>query len=1037
MEHNHRVDEHLLHRLSVLLHLGPDRIKLNQSFIQNGGDSLLAIKFSNWIRRFEHLHVSVGAILRTNNLRSLLTKQGLKGLATEQSSCPFNGEDEVVATSSPNRHDHKTLDPIQRIPTVIPTTGLPITFVQAGVAVYTHRVPGAAVQHVTQYCYTDVLPRLRYAFAKAISEFHVFRLRLEVETSPLLVKASWKKSVELNWSECQIQSHEDLEESFRVWSIEASAEPVFRVLTPAAVDGSRSLSVVHWFYHHSLLDGKSMDILLQQVDAYVDTPSLPLKSDDHTLDVVRGLQQYHAPRKGAARAFWATREIPGEARNHPLLRILDGDRLSSRVRMKYTDVFYPENIRTFQSRMGFTLEVLVRGSLALVLSKLQGASNVSFMSVSSRRSLPINDIEDAVSNLATSMVLSIDVNRTETSRNFLGQVFHKVLELEDMSYSDPSDGFSLGGLVVVSSDIQSHTPWYSNGHQTEVMSPKETLPTLYVSPTGRIRFTYNSEWRSPSEIKIFINLFKTAMNGLASGTLTVGECLQNMLPLSQREMVLKWGNCLSPRTSIDSVDDDIMSLFQKQALMRGDAAALELRGRHTSYRNLACMINIISRRIRETFEPGSVIMIHADGSINWIVAMLGVLDAECIFSPQGVNLPHQLRSEHYAIAEARAFLVPNKENDLISPDGCKLRLCVEELLQAAGTDSTTPQITSFRRHSPLSAAYICFSSGTTGKPKAIKCTNSGVVSLLTDPVARLGVMPGTRLAQTMAPPFDGAIQGVFSVLCYGGTLVLRDAMEPFEHLRVADTILTSPSFAAELNPGDYPNVRFVFLGSEVLPQHIADVWSAGREATYNVYGPTECHMVVTAQKIEPGRCVTIGRPFPSARIYILDESGGLVPPLVAGEIHIAGVQVAQGYIGLEDETERRFVPDSIWPSDGGRMYRTGDWGYWTLDGQIAFIGRTDRQVKLGGFRIDLNDVQARLEKAITPKARVVIVTVGDALGCAISDAPPGVGEEQVRAAAKAVLPPQNLPKRIRFLQKMPLSPFGKTDYRAVAKLLET
>ncbi|KAH8696504.1 hypothetical protein BGW36DRAFT_274500, partial [Talaromyces proteolyticus] len=249
---------------------------------------------------------------------------------------------------------------------------------------------------------------------------------------------------------------------------------------------------------------------------------------------------------------------------------------------------------------------------------------------------------------------------------------------------------------------------------------------------------------------------------------------------------------------------------------------------------------------------------------------------------------------------------------------------------------------------PLSAAYICFSSGSTGKPKAIQCTHSGVVSVLRDPVARLHVGPGHRVAQTLAPAFDGALLEVFSALCYGGMLILKDPTEPFEHLRVADSLLTTPSLAAELNPEDYPNLKYIYLCSEVLPQHTADRWSAGQANTYNIYGPTECHMVSSAQKVKPGQFVTIGTPFLSTRIYILDKQGALSPPLVAGEIHIAGVQVSQGYIGLDEETKQRFILDTIWPTDDGRMYRTGDWGYWTLDGQVAFIGRTDRQVKLVG-----------------------------------------------------------------------------------------
>jgi amino acid adenylation domain-containing protein len=1031
------IDPGLLERLCTLLNLDSERIKLEGTFIRNGGDSLLAIKFSNIIQASEHVHIGAGAVLRAKQIGALLDKSQLIKLATgvARLSSPCNTL-LPLAAPSPHQNDHKTLDPIQRIPTTIPTAGLPLTFIQAGVAVYTHHVPGGAVQHVTQYCYTDLLPRLKMAFMKAMSSFLVFRLKFEVETSPLLVTATLKESFELNWAEQQVVSLEEanLEASFRMWSIEASTEPVFRIVTPRETWSERKLSAVHWFYHHSMLDGRSMDMLLQQVDAFIDHPSLPVQVNDRTFEVVQGLKQYHSTHEGAARAFWATREVHAGSRNHPLLRTL-GDRTSSRVRMESINVFFHEEVKTFQSRTEFTFEVLVRAALGLVLAKLQSTSKVSLMSVSSRRSLPIQGLDQAVGNFATSMILTLDINKDDTAHDLMEQVFQKVLELEDMCYSDPSDGFSLGGLVVVSSDLLSHTPWYSAGHQTEVMAPKVTLPTLYVSSTGRVRFTYNSEWRCRSEMQVMTDLFEKALIILASGATNIGECLRDMLPASQKQQVLGWGNCSTTHTSTVGTDEDIVSTFQNQALERGNDVALQSGRQQISYTTLATMVRAVGRQLRKVLQPGSIVMIHADGSVNWVVAMFAVLWAHCVFAPQGVDLPHQLRSQHYAIAEAQAFLVPQEHSTTLTPDGCTLRLCVESIRRDAEDGREQNDEAATIQPNPPSAAYICFSSGTTGQPKAILCTHSGVVSVLRDAVARLHVKPGHRVAQTLAPSFDGALLEVFSALCYGGTLVLKDCLEPFANLRVADSLLITPSLAAELTPEDYPNLKYVYLCSEVLPQYLADRWSAGQAMVYNIYGPTECHMVASAQRVKPGQAVTIGKPLSSVRIYIVDTQGVMTPPLVAGEIHIAGVQVSQGYIGLEEETKRLFVPDTMHPTDGGRMYKTGDWGYWTMEGEVAFIGRTDRQVKLSGFRIDLNDVQAKIHKALSPAVRVAVVVVGDRLACAISDGN-GIGEEQVRAAAGAVLPPHSVPKLIRCLESMPVSQFGKVDYRAVTKLLE-
>ncbi|KJX98591.1 NRPS-like enzyme like protein [Zymoseptoria brevis] len=1044
MDYTSNVDETLLDRLCGLLHVEPDRIKLNESFVRNGGDSLLAIRFSNVIQKSEQLQVGAGVILREKQLGTLLDKTQLRTLATEpstQPACSSTIDPSITVTASQDNLEDKTLDPIQRFPKVIPSTGLPITFIQAGTAHYAHLIPGAAVQHVTQYCYTDALPKLKAAFAKAMSRYQIFRLNLQVETDPLLIKASLKDDFRLNWEESQVDSLEgpDLEDSFRNWSIEASTEPVFRILTPSNSTSDRSLSVVHWFYHLSLMDGRSIDILLKHVDTLMQDLPILLKVNDNTFDVVKGLADYHDQHAAAARTFWNIREVPSASRNHPLLHAL-GTRTPSVVRMRSVDVFYPEDVKAFQARTGFTFEVLARAALALVLAKLQDAITVSLMSVSSRRSLPITGIEEAVGSFASSMILSVEINNTDTAHELLEQVFHKLLELDDMSYSDPSDGFSIGGLVVVSSDLQPHAPWYSDNHRTEIMSPKETLPTLYVGSNGRVRFCYNSEWRTPAEMQVMADLFESALFGLGSGTLGVAECLSKMLTAAARERIMTFGNCLSNKTTQQGIDDDIVSLFEKQVELRGGAPALTFCGESISYNDLARRIVIIGSRVKELLQPGSVVMLHADGSINWVVAMFAILWADCIFSPQSTNLPHALRSQHYAIADAQAFLVPQDSPSIPTPDGCHQRLCVETLLSEASQTPSSSTLTP-RSPNPHCSAYICFSSGTTGTPKAILCTHSGVTSLLCSPTARLHVTPSHTVSQTLAPQFDGALLEVFATLCHGGKLHLKDPLNPFAHLRGVGTMMLTPSLALELDPEDFiNNVRYIYFAGEVLPQATADRWAKGKAEVCNVYGPTETHILATAQRVQTGKPVTIGRPLLSTRVYILDKKGELLPPLVAGEIYIGGVSVSRGYLGLKEENALRFVPDTICSGGkegDGKMYRTGDWGFWTLEGEVAFLGRTDRQVKVGGFRVDLNDVQARIQGVVGGKVKVAVVVVDDVLGCAIEDTGTGTTEEWLRQKIEGVLPPQMVPKILRIVERMPVSEVGKVDLRGVKAMLES
>lgn len=207
-----------------------------------------------------------------------------------------------------------------------------------------------------------------------------------------------------------------------------------------------------------------------------------------------------------------------------------------------------------------------------------------------------------------------------------------------------------------------------------------------------------------------------------------------------------------------------------------------------------------------------------------------------------------------------------------------------------------------------------------------------------------------------------------------------------------------------------------------------DVWAAHKQL-YNMYGPTEGTGGATIQRLLPGKPVTIGSPNPSSRIYILDRNRHLVPPGVAGEIYLAGVQVARGYIGRPDETKNRFFADHIIGKTGESMYKSGDRGYWNLEGDIVCIGRDDRQIKLRGFRLDLNDLEIRIAQAVPSLTAVAISRKEDYLVAMIQ--PSTLEVNDVRSKIAKVLPTHAMPRLIAAVDKFPMTPIGKVDYKEI------
>jgi gliotoxin/aspirochlorine biosynthesis peptide synthetase len=197
-----------------------------------------------------------------------------------------------------------------------------------------------------------------------------------------------------------------------------------------------------------------------------------------------------------------------------------------------------------------------------------------------------------------------------------------------------------------------------------------------------------------------------------------------------------------------------------------------------------------------------------------------------------------------------------------------------------------------------------------------------------------------------------------------------------------------------------------------------------------MYGPTEGTCGATIKRLKPAEPVTIGGPNPTTRIYILNSRKALVQPGMIGEIYLAGVQVANGYLNLPEQNKERFLTDSIC-CNGERMYKTGDRGYWSETGEIVCLGRSDREVKLRGYRLDLNDLEIRIAKAVPELEAVAIARKGDQLIAMIQ--PVTLDTDNFQSRVAKILPPYAVPQQVIPVDRLPMTGAGKVDYNAVAR----
>ena len=333
---------------------------------------------------------------------------------------------------------------------------------------------------------------------------------------------------------------------------------------------------------------------------------------------------------------------------------------------------------------------------------------------------------------------------------------------------------------------------------------------------------------------------------------------------------------------------------------------------------------------------------------------------------------------------------------------------------------------------PPNVAYIVATSGSTGAPKLVAVTHEGLAPLAAEAAARYRVGPGDRVLQGYHPAFDAALLEVLLAHTTGATLVVAPsdvyAGQDLHRLLREERIthyLSTPTVLGTLDPAGLPDLRVVASGGEALPAPLAERWAAGR-LMLDAYGPTESTIVATLTEIDGHGAAGIGEPIPGTTAHVLDARLRPVPDGAVGELYLAGAGLALGYLDAPALTAERFVA----AAGGQRMYRTGDRVHRRADGTLAYLGRTDRQLKIRGVRIEPGELEAAL-LGVDGVRQAAVVAVDDAL---VAFAATGVTADEVTAAIAEIVPPQRMPSRVRVVPQLPVTPNGKLDLAALAGL---
>jgi amino acid adenylation domain-containing protein len=506
--------------------------------------------------------------------------------------------------------------------------------------------------------------------------------------------------------------------------------------------------------------------------------------------------------------------------------------------------------------------------------------------------------------------------------------------------------------------------------------------------------------------------------------------------VQQRQLSEEWNDPVAPGRSC------VHHLFEGYAQRTPDAIAIVHEQGQVTYRELNRRANQIAHRLQQLSVCLEMrVGVCLDRSPEMLAAVLGVMKVGAAYVPLDPNYPPERLA---MILEDAAAPVLLTQSHLLSrlPNCGEERVCVDVMEESSiGASEFELDIPVTPNH----LAYIIYTSGSTGKPKGVCIEHRSVIELISwskqvysqDDIA--GVLFGTSLC------FDLSVFEMFVPLCRGGSVILvENALSLPKAVNVQQVTLvnTVPSVMTQLlRAGNLPSsVRTVNLAGE--PLSAALVEQIYRQHTvqhvYNLYGPTEdtvystCALIARGERSRP----PIGRPISATHVYVLDENGQPVSPGERGELYIGGMGLARGYLNRPELTSERFVPAPFLECPDTRLYRTGDLVRLLPDGNLDFLGRLDNQVKIRGFRIEPGEIETVLGR-FPGVSEVVVEPIETAEGdprlvayYVPVEQSPGI-EAEMRAYARARLPNYMAPSLLCRLDRMPLTPSGKVDRKAL------
>jgi len=565
-------------------------------------------------------------------------------------------------------------------------------------------------------------------------------------------------------------------------------------------------------------------------------------------------------------------------------------------------------------------------------------------------------------------------------------------------------------------------------------------------------FAYRTNLFDRETIQRALEHYQVLLTGIAEDANRPISEIPMLSATERHRLLVEWNDTQCPYPE----DRCIHELFEEQVERTPDRIAVVFEGKSLTYRALAERVERLAVQLRRCGIRRNIpVGIRLERSINLLVSIFAVLKTGSAYLALDLTVPRERSVFMLKDAGVRCLITQlGLDSDLSSWKGD--RILVDDIPQEE--EWTNEGAPTAERSFPDDPASIKYTSGSTGRPKGVILTHRGVVNHLVGVYTTLSVQPDDVILQIPSAAADMSLRDLIGPLVHGVRVVLlsewrgRDPSEIVSAMQsenvsailgIVPSLLSAVVDTFSAQGATIPSLRLVATGGETHSRDLAQKTLAtfGQHVSlYNCYGPTECTAMATVYRITDvptnQTSIPIGRPLPNVSVYVLDRFLHLVGIGIPGELYLAGLGVAKGYVNRPEFTAERFIQS---PFDSDTiLYKTGDQGRWLSSGELEFLGRADRQIKLRGYRIELGDIEAVLcEHSAVHQAVVKVYepVPGERRLAAYltSDVTSGNLVSSLREHLRARLPRYMIPSQFVVLDMLPLTARGKVDYSALPR----